>query len=181
MLSIPVSSPSGTLYAVIDDRDADLAQFRWHMAGGKHKVDGRAVGQYAARGIVVNGRKTSLLLHRVVAERMGLIPSSTPEAAAAHGRWKISIDHENGNKLDCQRSNLRLRDRSRQMLNTADKLRSTNRSGYRGVSFVKMRERYGKPWMAYVQHHGKSMNLGWYATAGEAADARRLWDERECP
>jgi hypothetical protein len=43
------------------------------------------------------------------------------------------------------------------------------------VSFVANRGR--KPWMAYVQVDYKSKNLGWYATAEEAAKARLRWDK----
>jgi len=107
---------------------------------------------------------------------MGLLASTAPEAGQ-RGKWHVSIDHENGDKLDCQRSNLRLRDRPRQMRNPNDRLRSTNRSGYRGVSYVKRREQYGKPWMAYVTVNRKTINLGWYASAEEAAAARHRWDE----
>ena len=117
---------------------------------------------------------SGVYLHRWVAHRMGLIPSL--EERTARGRRAVSIDHINGEKLDNRRSNLRVLDRPAQTRNLADKPRSTNRSGHRGVSFVKSRERFGKPWMAYVTVNYKTINLGWYATVDEAAAARQRWD-----
>lgn len=107
-------------------------------------------------------------LHRWVARRMGLLTPGTPP-----GR---EIDHENGNELDCRRENLRLLTHPGNMRNPNGRLRSNNRSGFRGVSFVQRRQRYGKPWMAYVTVNYKTINLGWYATAEAAAAARRRWD-----
>jgi hypothetical protein len=149
---------------LIDEQDyADAIRYHWSMAGGKGHL-----GKYVRRA-------DGVYLHRWVAHRMGLIP--TLERESERGRWKISIDHANGDKLDNRRTNLRVLDRPAQMRNAADKPRSTNRSGHRGVSYVKLRERFGKPWMAYVTVNYVTKNLGWYATAEEAAAARRRWDE----
>lgn len=166
MARITVTSPSGALEAIVDDEDFTLLEpYAWHMAGGKGRV-----GKYAATHVTIYGKPTTHYMHRMVAWAMDLIPSPI-----GGGRAVPSVDHINGNKLDNRRANLRLRDRSAQMLNTNDALRSTNTSGHRGVSCA--RPGRPKPWMAYVQVHGKSKNLGWYATAEEAADARRHFDE----
>lgn len=156
----------GTLIEIrVDSQDWDeVRRHNWHMAGGK----GHA-GKYART-------PEGIYLHRLIAYRMGLLPSLWI-TAGQQGRWSISVDHINGNKLDNRRCNLRLRDRSQQMRNPNDKPRSTNKSGYRGVSYVKLRARFGKPWMAYVTVNYKTINLGWYATVEEAAAARRAWDE----
>jgi len=148
---------------VVDDVDADLALHRWSMAGGKGSR-----GKYVSRKV----RGTTEYMHRLIAQRMGLVAQVTGE-----GRSAPSVDHANGDKLDNRRANLRLRDRPRQMRNANDGLRSTNRSGHRGVSFVAKRERFGKPWMAYVTVNYVTKNLGWYATVEEAAEARRRWDK----
>ncbi len=164
-MEILVRTPQGPITTVVDEEDADLACLRWSMAGGKGSR-----GKYASRR---EGR-TTVYLHRVIALRMGLV-----ERVAGEGRARGSVDHVNGDKLDNRRRNLRLATRAQQMTNGNDGLRSTNRSGYRGVSFVKRRERFGKPWMAYVTVNYKTINLGWYATVEEAAAARRAWDERQ--
>src|SRR6266851_621253 len=165
MPAIRIRKQDGSILEVLvsDEDFAKASAVPWHMAGGKGRV-----GKYAFSPQLG-------YLHRWVALRMGLLSTTAPERGR-RGRWRVSIDHENGNKLDCQRGNLRISGRSQQMLNPNDGLRSTNRSGYRGVSFVASRERFGKPWMAYVQHHGTSKNLGWYASAEEAAVARGRWD-----
>jgi hypothetical protein len=145
--------------AILDQEDyGEAVGWRWHMAGGKGRV-----GKYVRR---VDG----VYLHRWVAHRMGLIATVAPETA--QGRWSISIDHRNGNKLDNRRTNLRLLDRPAQMLNLADRPRSTNSSGYRGVNYAARPGRQ-KRWRAYAQ--GKT--LGWYATVEEAAAARQRWDQ----
>lgn len=172
MPEIAVHSTSGTLFALVDEQDSEyLAQFRWNMAGGKGYL-----GRYAATAVVIDGRRTTRYMHRVVASRMGALDSDLPRSES--GAWVKSVDHSNGDKLDNRRSNLRMRDRPQQMRNPNDSPRSTNRSGYRGVSFVKSRERFGKPWMAYVTVNYRTKNLGWYATVEEAAAARRTWDEQ---
>lgn len=158
-----VLKQDGTVLDIlIDDQDWDIvSRFHWHMSGGKG-----GKGKYVQSS-------TGVYLHRLIAQRMGLIVKAKGE-----GRSVPSIDHENGNKLDNRRSNLRLRTRAQQMINPNDALRVTNRSGYRGVSYVKSRAKFGKPWFANVMVAGKTINLGWYATAEEAHQARLRWDEQ---
>lgn len=162
-----VKSDGTILDVLVDEDDWDeIHRYSWHMSGGKGPV-----GKYATRS-------DGIYLHRLIAYRMGLLPSLRIEAGQ-RGKWIASIDHGNGNKLDNRRENLRLRARPEQMRNPNDKPRSTNKSGYRGVSYVKLRERFGKPWMAYVTVNYKTINLGWYATVEEAAAARRTWDDQQ--
>jgi hypothetical protein len=172
VIEVEVRGPSGLHVALIDDEDEELLVHTWRLAGGKG-----GHGKYAATVIVEDGQAATIYLHRAVAARMGLIDGLKPEKGM-RGRWLSSIDHANGNKLDCRRENLRVRIRADQMRNPNDRPRNTNRSGHRGVSFVARRERYGKPWMAYVTVNYRTKNLGWYATAEEAAAARRRWDEQ---
>lgn len=134
------------------------------MAGGK-PGKGEA-GRYVA-GLNQSGGR--VYLHRVVAERMGIIPSVV---AGTGGKWSESIDHANGEKLDNRRSNLRLRTRSQQETNPNDELRRNNTSGIRGVSLIK---RTGK-WMAHATESKRSISLGHYATKDEAVAARLAWD-----
>lgn len=148
----------GSVTVKISDEDMDLAVRPWHLAGGK-----ASVGRYVCGS---DGR----YLHRVVAVRMGIIPSTVP--SVQQGQWSVSIDHANGDKLDNRRENLRLRTRSQQCTNPNDALRSTNSSGHRGVNYCAARAHLGKPWRAY----GCGKTLGWFATIEEAVEARRVWD-----
>src|SRR6266542_4661433 len=138
MVMFRIIKRDGTVLDVtVDDEDWDeVSRHHWHMAGGKG-----AVGRYVMSA-------DGFYLHRFIAHRAGLIPSLAVEEGQ-YGKWSQSVDHANGNKLDNRRANLRLRDRSQQMSNPNDALRSTNRSGYRGVNYVQSRERFGKPWRAY--------------------------------
>jgi hypothetical protein len=161
-----VTRDGTTLDVVVDDEDWDeVSQHRWHMTGGKGSV-----GRYATN-------QRGVYLHRLIAVRAGILESFAVQPGL-RGAWSESVDHANGDKLDNRRCNLRLRDRNWQMRNPNDAVRKTNRSGHRGVSFVASRERFGKPWMAYVTVNYQTINLGWYATVDDAADARRRWDEQ---
>lgn len=73
-----------------------------------------------------------------------------------------SIDHINGDSLDNRISNLRLCLNSENVRNA--KRICTNTSGYKGVSWDKVRNK----WTAYI-YHGKSINLGGYDLKEEAA------------
>jgi hypothetical protein len=170
MASISVRSPQGILEALVDDDDADLAALAWHMAGGKGKI-----GRYAATSSLRSDSQATAYMHRLIAQRMGLIGSQG--TGEVRGKWRLSIDHINGDKLDNSRANLRLRDRSQQMMNRADGLRSTNTSGFRGVSHVAARGR--KPWVASVTQDRRRITLGWFETAQEADAVRRSYDAAE--
>jgi len=79
---------------------------------------------------------------------------------------KADIDHINGDKLDNRRSNLRACTHQQNMFN--QKKRSTNSSGYIGVSLFKATGMFE----AYIHHSGKKIYLGLYHTAEEAAYIR---------
>jgi hypothetical protein len=65
-------------------------------------------------------------------------------------------DHINRNKLDNQRKNLRTVSKSINLHNVG--LRSTNTSGYKGVSFDRKRNR----WEAYITVYYKKFHLGYF-------------------
>jgi hypothetical protein len=152
----------GTVTVLIDETDADLAERSWSLAGGT-----RPPGEYA--------HGATGYLHRIVAQRMGLIPDVIDGNGPRH---RVAIDHVNSNKLDNRRSNLRLIDRSSQSRNLNDGLRETNSSGHRGVSYDRSSRGRIKRWQAYATLNYVRKNLGYYATAEEAAEARRRWDEQ---
>lgn len=135
---------------VVDDEDFDVAsQGGWYGA----VIDKRNGGVYiirSARTRFADGhvRRSIEYLHRIIA--------GNPANAI--------IDHANGDTLDNRRSNLRLASRGQNAVNTG--LRSTNRSGFKGVSF----RRQGA-WRAYIGIARRTIHLGYFATAEEAARA----------
>lgn len=85
-----------------------------------------------------------------------------------YGAWPDGdIDHINGNRADNRIANLREATKSQNMANT--RTQANNRSGVRGVIFDKAS---GK-WMAYMQQHGRFINLGRYDIKEDAATARQ--------
>jgi hypothetical protein len=135
-------------FALIDDEDATLVgQYRW-CANPSKSPDGE-IKWYAIAGVTDDdGRHAMISMHR-------LIMNARPDQ---------EIDHRNGNGLDNRRdANLRP---STSTQNKANR-RIKNRSGYKGVFFYS--DRLKKPWMAKVTLKGGQKNLGYFATAIEAA------------
>lgn len=127
---------------LISDEDSDLASLNWSVAS--HGYVNRR-----------NGKHHVYLLHRVVLERIIGRPLIHSEIA----------DHVDQNKLNNQRSNLRLASHS---LNHANQgLQKNNTSGYRGVSFSMRSNR----WSARIKVNQNQINLGTYKTPDEAAEA----------
>jgi hypothetical protein len=76
----------------------------------------------------------------------------------------VLVDHKNHDTLDNRRCNIRLASRKDNQRNQL--LSRRNTSGFKGVSFAKLR---AKPWRATVSVDNKSKTLGWFAKAEEAA------------
>jgi len=86
------------------------------------------------------------------------------------------VDHQNGNGLDNQRSNLRQSTYAQNAANRA--VRRDSKSGFKGVYPT----RYGLPWRAQICVTGKKHHLGLFAAPEAAARAydaaaRRLHGE----
>jgi len=122
--------------ALVDDEDYEwLSQWLWFF----HR---HPVGGYAERR---DGRKL-LGMHVAIARRIGLI-----------GR----VDHENRDKLDNRRVNLRLATTSQNGANR--KVQRNNTSGFRGVTLHKQ-----NGWQAKIQIRGKTRHLGYFGNDEEA-------------
>jgi HNH endonuclease len=76
------------------------------------------------------------------------------------------VDHINGNTLDNRKANLRIVKQSTNIRN--GKLRSNNKSGFKGVNYHKAR----KQWRAYIMVDYKHINLGWFTVKEDAIKAR---------
>lgn len=120
--------------AVIDVADVELvSHYRWRIVSG-----------YAQARPKVDGKVTSLLMHRLL-----LDPVSD-----------VQVDHVDRDRLNNRRSNLRIATRSQNAANQA--LNPTvNTSGYKGVS------RRRDKWSAKI----RKRHLGTFDTALEAAVA----------
>jgi hypothetical protein len=91
----------------------------------------------------------SVLLHRLIAgEPIGMF-----------------VDHANRDGLDCRRINLRVCDRAKNQQNSV--AQSRNASGFKGVSFHRIRNK----WQATIKKDGKKRHLGYFLRPEDAAVA----------
>lgn len=129
-------------------------------AVGRHCWHVRAIPNstpYAGRSIRRDdGGTTSQSLHRFVGDLMGL-------------SLEHQVDHENGNGLDCRRSNLRDATHTQ---NTRNARRSRNNTtGVKGVARHRTRPHSPERYVARVMVDRKSIYLGTYDTIAEAQAA----------
>lgn len=130
-------------YALVDVRDYKKVQNYRWSMAGR----GYAIG---------NNKKRKLAkMHHLVMNKK-------------HG---YEIDHINLNKLDNRRSNLRYVTHSINTLNGP--LRSTNKSGHRGVCYW---WRDGG-WRAYAVVDNKQIHLGYFKNKEEAIEARLIFEK----
>lgn len=87
-----------------------------------------------------------------------------------YGEWPTcQVDHLNRERSDNRLENLRLATESENACNGV--LRSTNTSGFRGVSLDKRKTK--KKWLAQIVKNGAQICIGYFATKEEAYDAYR--------
>jgi AP2 domain-containing protein/HNH endonuclease len=135
--------------AIIDDVDADLAVFKWHVNNG---TDGN---NYAVRAVYPDGRtgkKIRIWMHRLIVERIIQRPLEAGEKG----------DHINGDIHDNRRENLRVATIAQNSQNK--KLAVNNTSGFKGVFLCK---RTGK-WVSRIGANGKYRHLGTFNTPEDA-------------
>jgi hypothetical protein len=123
----------------LSPQDKDLLQYNWTGLRSKHITYAKAS---------VGGQQ--VLLHRLVAERMGLSLDGV-------------IDHINGNALDCQRENLQACTHQQNIMK--QRHQATARSPYKGVM------QFRNKWRSRITINGKTLHLGLFKTAIEAAYA----------
>ena len=123
----------------LSPQDHDLFQHNWTGLASKHITYAKAS---------IGGKQ--VLLHRLVAERMGLSLDGV-------------IDHINGDALDCRRENLQACTHQQNIMK--QRHQATAQSPYKGV--MQFRDK----WRSRITLNGKTMHLGLFATATEAARA----------
>lgn len=82
-----------------------------------------------------------------------------------HGRWPVQVDHIDGDRSNNLISNLREANNAQNNRNTG--LRSTNRTGFKGVSYYRAVNRY----IARITVNYKNIHIGCFRTAEEAHEA----------
>jgi hypothetical protein len=130
----------GGLVCRVDKVDADLDAIFWSCSLG-----------YASGRLP--GVSTAQKMHRLVLERK---LGKKLEAAD-------QVDHVNGDRLDNRRSNLRVATPGQNAMN--HRLRSDNKSGYKGVWFDAKLGKY----TAFIRSGGRRKHIGVYVNAEGAA------------
>lgn len=135
--------------ALVDDDDFDRVNaFKW-CAVKMQSAPQRRTHWYAKHCIYVDGQAINIYLHRFIL--------GTPD--------KIHIDHEDGNGLNCTKSNMRYASRRQNAWNTRVHLQSE--TGFKGVRRAKI------GWAAHISVDGKSRRIGAFTSIEQAA---RVWD-----
>jgi AP2 domain len=135
------------MVAFVDDEDYERASsIKWHAkkAGRLWYAHGRIRGPKV---------QPAILLHRYILN----LPPNLPH-----------VDHRDGDGLNCQKYNLRIATRSQQSANR----KLWGSSPYKGVR----RDPKGivRPWRARIQVGHRRWELGFFATAEDAAKAYDL-------
>lgn len=79
---------------------------------------------------------------------------------------KLDVDHINNNPLDNRKINLRICNRSQNLINR--RLLGFNTSGFRGVS------KFRNKWQAYINYDRKRIHLGHFENKTDAAKAYNI-------
>lgn len=135
-------------FVLLDHEDAKaLRKWAWHW-------NRRG---YAARLQYVKGQRSDdiIYLHRVI---KGDVDG-------------IEYDHENRNKLDCQRHNLRIATQHQNAGNIAKRKNCSATSKFKGVCFDTGKQR----WLAQGRAKGKMVFLGRFKEEIKAAIAYNAW------
>ena len=143
--------------AIVDDEDYDrLNEHKW-CANREYYMnkDKFYVVRRAPRDSNEFGKQ--IRMHRVI--------TNAPKG--------MQVDHINGNPLDNRKDNLRVCTQQENCMNRRH--RTDNKSGYKGVCYVKkpkdMINELSKPWHAQLKFNQKHIRLGMYKTKEEAARA----------
>jgi HNH endonuclease/AP2 domain len=130
--------------ALVDDSDFGfLNQWKWYAQQQTYN------SWYAQRTVNMKKGTRVILMHRWI----------------LNATDAMQVDHINNNKLDNRRGNLRLCSHAENIHN--QKTRSTNTSGFKGVSWHKGKQK----WCAKICANMKQKHLGAFDTKVDAAKA----------
>lgn len=128
-------------FALVDDCDADATnKYVWYAGRGRKTFYAR-------------NRQYGLQLHVLIATQMGVYFKG------------CTIDHKDGNGLNCCRYNLRVANTVLNAQNASEHEDSV--SGFKGVSVGT----HGFGWRARICYNKKQLTLGTFGTLKEAANA----------
>lgn len=145
MKKLPLSQG---LFSVVNNEDWErLSTFKWCATKNGTKW-------YAKRRAVVDGKQTSVYLHKEVLR----IKDST-----------VLVDHKDGDGLNNRRRNLRISTKSANAWNSRPQAGSSSK--YKGVSLTANVSASGRKWHSYAKFDGRKVNLGYFYTEIEAAKA----------
>lgn len=138
--------------ALVNDEDCELVSgYRWHVLE-RRRPNGSVHGPYAATRLRSDGRRVTLLMHR-------LLMPDLPQ-----------IDHEDGDGLNNQRSNLRPASGTQNQGNRRKGPMyggTLTSSRWKGVRW----HRGGGKWEAHIGVNGRERYLGLFTDELEAARA----------
>jgi hypothetical protein len=158
MKTLHLRARGGSLRAVaiVDDEDYEsVAKFTWHLSS-----NGYVVRNLPKQDAVCG----SVLLHR---QLMGREPGDG-----------LEVDHRSGDRLDNQRSNLRVTDRAGNAANFRGPYNRPGRtSRYRGVYWSKA----AKKWCARAMVRGVHTTIGYFADEHEAGASASAFRREHMP
>lgn len=137
----------------IDNEFEYLNQYKWCVSKAHSNT---SIRYYAIRGIYLNGRQSTITLHRVIVE----IKLGRPLLRSEQ------IDHIDHNCLNNTLDNLRIASPSQNQMNRKKQARYTS-SQYKGVNWHKPTSK----WMAQIKLNGKTHYLGYFSYEEDAARA----------
>ena len=150
-----IKSFEGKTILVDDDKFEKLNSYSWYIDSRGHVVS-KPIDSWD-----INEKGQILHTH------INKIFMEDEVTSTKYRSKKMQLTHINKNNLDNRRQNLTLISTSTKNHKTKHILLSTNTSGYRGVSFMKDKNKY----RAEIQINGKSIRLGHFINKVDAAQA----------
>lgn len=133
--------------AIVDNKDFNyLNQWKWYYGGRGYAI---------RHSEMIKGKRDKIYMHRVI--------MNNPKDK--------EIDHIDGNRINNQKSNLRICKRMENLHN--QKVPKNNKSGYKGVCYLK---NY-KKWISYICVNNKNIYLGRFNNKIDAIESRKKADK----
>jgi len=156
MKLIPLTGKYGLdKFAMVDDEDYErVMQHKWHLSTHGYAVSSIVIGYYDFHGQMRNVYKLTFLHHFV----LNILPNAV-----------IKIDHEDRNKLNCQKYNLRPATHRQNGVNVGKNTNIITSSKYKGVGYKTTRSHTETPYKATIQVNNKKIHLGFWESEERAA------------